>query len=230
MIFALLALVPLIGFKNLPIIFKGVLIVILVGIPILFTILVAVLIISILSGTDGFLIRKVRSLSVKILYPFIILLGNILKLDIDNVRGSFIEINNSLLKSYKNHFTHDKMLLLLPHCLQNSDCKYKITYNIDNCVRCGKCIIKDILEISDEYKISTFIATGGTMARKIIKEKRPEFIIAVACERDLANGIHDSYPLPVYGIPNKRPLGPCFNTIADTSIIRKAIRYFLREK
>ena len=84
--------------------------------------------------------------------------------------------------------------------------------NIENCKLCGKCKIKDIIEITSLYGIHAAIATGGTMARKLIKDHRPKFIIAVACERDLASGIQDAFPLPVYGITNKRPFGPCFNT------------------
>jgi hypothetical protein len=34
----------------------------------------------------------------------------------------------------------------------------------------------------------------------------------VACERDLTSGIQDTTPLPVYGIFNQRPFGPCLNT------------------
>ena len=56
------------------------------------------------------------------------------------------------------------------------------------------------------------VATGGTLARKLIVERRPHFILAVACERDLTSGIRDSYPLPVIGVLNHRPNGPCFNT------------------
>ena len=34
----------------------------------------------------------------------------------------------------------------------------------------------------------------------------------MACERDLTAGIRDAYPLPVIGVLNQRPHGPCFNT------------------
>jgi len=43
-------------------------------------------------------------------------------------------------------------------------------------------------------------------------ETRPDLIIAVACERDLTSGIQDTAPLPVYGVFNQRPFGPCLNT------------------
>jgi hypothetical protein len=70
------------------------------------------------------------------------------------------------------------------------------------------------------------VATGGTLARRIIVENRPEAIVAVACELDLTTGILDSYPLPVIGILNERPHGPCINTKVDIEKVRGAIASF----
>ena len=67
------------------------------------------------------------------------------------------------------------------------------------------------------------MATGGTLARKVIVEKRPKLVIAVACERDLTSGIKDCYPLPVIGILNDRPHGPCFNTLVEMAKIEQAL-------
>jgi hypothetical protein len=49
----------------------------------------------------------------------------------------------------------------------------------------------------------------------------------VACERDLVSGIHDVAPrIPIIGIPNTRPLGPCKDTMIDVEKFRSAIRFF----
>ena len=52
-------------------------------------------------------------------------------------------------------------------------------------------------------------------------------VLAVACERDLTSGIKDCYPLPVIGILNDRPFGPCFNTTVDCSKIDEALSQVL---
>jgi hypothetical protein len=72
------------------------------------------------------------------------------------------------------------------------------------------------------------IATGGTLARRVIVETLPKAIVAVACERDLTSGIQDSYPIPVIGILNERPFGPCRDTRVDLSKVAAAVRFFLR--
>ena len=225
-VFGILYLVPSIGFKNLPVFVEYIFFTILFGIPILLTFLVFILVLSIIRGKDFFFFRKVRLIAIKLLYPLVLFIGNLLKIDTDKIRNSFIEINNSLLTSYEHKFNSNDILILLPHCIQNVDCQFKITNNITNCKMCGKCKVKEILELTSKYNIKAGIATGGTMARKILKETRPLFIIAVACERDLASGIHDAYPLPVYGITNKRPFGPCFNTDLDLKKLKAAIDFF----
>ena len=58
-------------------------------------------------------------------------------------------------------------------------------------------------------------------------EKRPKLVLAVACERDLTSGIKDCYPLPVIGILNDRPFGPCFNTTVDVRKIDDALSQIL---
>jgi hypothetical protein len=52
-------------------------------------------------------------------------------------------------------------------------------------------------------------------------------IIAVACERDLSSGIQDSYPLPVFGVINHRPHGPCYDTLVDLDKVEEALKLFL---
>ncbi len=99
----------------------------------------------------------------------------------------------------------------------------KITGNVENCKACGKCKIRNLVSLSKRYRVTMSIATGGTLARRIVVEKKPDIIIGVACERDLTSGIQDSYPIPVYGIFNKRPNGPCFDTDVDLELVERGM-------
>ena len=71
------------------------------------------------------------------------------------------------------------------------------------------------------------IATGGTIARRIVVQARPRIIVAVACERDLSSGIQDTHPLPVFGVINERPNGPCLDTFVSIRRLESAIRRFI---
>ncbi|MDD3049626.1 MAG: DUF116 domain-containing protein [Candidatus Cloacimonetes bacterium] len=136
----------------------------------------------------------------------------------------FLIINNEIVKKTNRVNKLCNLLILLPHCLQNSDCKIRITYNIDNCIHCGKCDICKLCKLKEKYSLKIFIASGGTIARKIIKENKPELIIAVACERDMLSGVRDVFPIPVYSVLNDRPEGPCFNTRVSVEKIENFIK------
>jgi hypothetical protein len=168
--------------------------------------------------------RSLRGLTLKVLYPLFMLLGAFSAERRERLQGVIINLNNRILRAEKPKA--GRLLLLLPHCLQTNDCDIRLTYNIYNCKRCGKCEIKDLIQIADENNLTLFVATGGNLARKIVKDVYPEAIVAVACERDLSSGIVDSYPLPVLGIPNERPFGPCFNTRVNLENVKKAIQFF----
>ncbi len=147
---------------------------------------------------------------------------------------SYIKITNYLI-SFNNRITrkqlakYDKkdILILLPHCLQYAQCPYKVTNDINNCHACGKCVIQDFRDIKTKTGIEVKIATGGTLARKIITELRPKIILAVACHRDLTEGIKDINKVPVIGILNTRPNGPCYNTSCDINEIKTIIKQIL---
>ena len=85
------------------------------------------------------------------------------------------------------------------------------------------------MAISQKYNVHVAIVTGGTLARQAVKKARPKAILAVACERDLTSGIQDVFPLPVIGVLNERPNGPCFNTCADMGKIEAAVRSLIQE-
>ncbi len=202
----------------------GLIVLALSGIAILGTVL---LVLTTALGKDIFFTRFMRLVVIKFLLPMIEFVGRVLGLDKDRIRQSFVAMNNSLVISQRYKVKPDRILILLPHCIQLFDCEIKVTGDVNKCVLCGRCDIKGLVEIGRKYGIDISVATGGTLARKGIVEKRPKLVLAVACERDLTSGIKDCYPLPVLGVLNLRPNGPCFNTIVDVAAIDAALQQVL---
>jgi hypothetical protein len=186
-----------------------------------------ILALTVLLGRDLPFSRSLRGVLVKVLLPLMGGVGKLFGVSKDQVRRSFIEINNQLLLAAHPRATPDKLLLLMPHCLQFHECQFRITGNTVHCQRCGQCDISGLAELSEKYGVGLAVATGGTLARRIVVERRPKLIIAVACERDLSSGIQDSYPLPVFGITNHRPHGPCYDTEVDLERVEEALKIFL---
>lgn len=166
--------------------------------------------------------RFLRGVLLKIVYPLLMLLAAFIKGSREGFQLWTIRMNNRLVGADTVHANN--ILLLLPHCLQIADCDVRITHNIQNCKRCGRCEIKDLIGIAEESGLKLFVATGGTIARRIVTDARPDAIIAIACERDLSSGIVDTYPMPVIGILNERPHGPCLNTQVDLNKVKETIR------
>lgn len=195
----------------------------LLGAGVLFTL--SLVIIATVLGHDVPFSRKLRSVAVKVLLPVLVVVGKLVGLKKETVQHAFVAVNNELiLAQCRNGHPPRKILLLMPHCLQDHDCTVKITARVENCKRCGKCSIKSLLELASQYGVDLAVATGGTIARRIVIEKRPDLIIAVACERDLTSGIQDTTPLPVYGIFNIRPFGPCLNTQVALDHVETVLR------
>ena len=139
----------------------------------------------------------------------------------------FIKVNNQLTLNNCSGVPPDRVLILLPHCIQNADCAIRLSYSVDSCKRCGKCPIAGLLDLRDRFGVGLAVATGGSIARRIVVESRPKLIVAVACERDLTSGIQDTHPLPVFGVLNHRPEGPCRNTVVDLHLMEEALSRLL---
>lgn len=65
------------------------------------------------------------------------------------------------------------------------------------------------------------------MARKVIKDYDPDVVIAVACHRDLIEGVRDAWKLPIFAILNERPNGPCFETTVNLADVQFALNKFI---
>lgn len=165
--------------------------------------------------------------AVNLLFPMAIRIGRLLDVEKERVERSFIEVSNHLIRQKNVKVAPEKLLLLSPHCIQQETCVHKITRNVENCRMCGGCQVGDILALTKKYQVQFAVVTGGTLARKVIKELRPKAILAIACERDLTSGIQDVFPLPVIGVLNERPFGPCCNTRVNLTEVEKAIQDFV---
>ncbi|GAV23724.1 DUF116 domain-containing protein [Carboxydothermus pertinax] len=146
-------------------------------------------------------------------YKHKIFLKSFLKLDVKKDIQKFVAlVNQATLK--EGPFAPEKVLVLLPHCLQKADCLYKITYDMGNCRECQRCPIGILKAFARFKRLNIAVAAGGTAARRIVQKIKPEVVLAVACEWDLFLGIND-ISVPAVGLLNLRPKGPCFETLVE---------------
>ena len=166
---------------------------------------------------------------IKLLFPVAVRIGKIFGVKRRQIEGSFIVVSNLIFMKSGIKVPAQKLLVLSPHCLQLSTCPHKITRDPNNCKRCGGCNVGDLMKLADELGFTFFVATGGTLARQVVKKQRPQAVLAIACERDLMSGIQDVYPLPAVGVLNIRPNGPCNNTRVDMEEVRRVLKSIIKD-
>lgn len=156
--------------------------------------------------------------------------GRALGLEPLDAERMLVEVNNRSLRGGWPCLSPSQVLLLLPHCLQYHECPHRLTFDPTACRRCGRCPIGELMELADRWGVQVAVATGGTSARRTVREAAPELIVAVACPRDLSLGILDVYPIPVRGELNRWVHGQCFDTWVDTGEIRHVLESILGER
>ncbi|MBN1156691.1 DUF116 domain-containing protein [Candidatus Woesearchaeota archaeon] len=165
-----------------------------------------------LSATTGidFLFGLDRKLyGILMLIPYVSGIAKRFKISKDRVANSFIKLHNSIIRIRKRFYKSKEVIVLLPRCL-------------------NKDVMKRIISLCSRYNLQYFVLAGGEAAREIVRKLKPKAAVAVACERDLLSGIRDTASkVVVLGIPNKRPNGPCRDTIANIIEFEKAIRFLL---
>lgn len=165
----------------------------------------------------------------RIVFPLTMAVAGLVKGGKDAAREFFIKVNNILVQSGRLKYDKSRVLVLLPHCLQHADCGYKVTGSLDNCIRCGRCRIGELAALAERKGVRMHIVTGGTIARQLVESLKPRIILSVACERDLVSGIRDVGGIPVIGVVNERPNGPCNNTTVNVHTLEEYLEQILKK-
>ncbi|MGH7672949.1 MAG: DUF116 domain-containing protein [Gemmatimonadales bacterium] len=124
----------------------------------------------------------------------------------DWVEHAAIDIYNTLAARRGRKVGKGELLVLIPRCL-------------------SKQALDGVLEIAGRYEVPVFVATRGQLARRVIRERRPRAVVAVACERDMMTGLRDvAGKLPVLGLTMQLPNGPCRDAALDLGQMEQWVR------
>lgn len=165
-----------------------------------------------------------------VLYPACERIGRFFGFSRDTVISSFITFNNRLVLGSPVVVPETGLLVLLPRCLQSAQCDQHLIDDVRNCRRCGKCDISNLAGLMERYRFSMAVVTGGRLAKRLVQMFNPSAVIAVACERELLAGLRNVAHIPVVGIINKRPEGPCRNTRIDLGEFEEALKSLIVAK
>jgi hypothetical protein len=150
--------------------------------------------------------------AVHFLLPVSERVGRLLGISADRVKGAFLEFNNALVEARAGRVPPERVLVLLPHCLQSSSCAETLDGDVSNCAECGACGISELKRLLLRYSVESRIVGGGDLALRTVREFKPDAVVGVACERELVAAIKEMKRVPVVAVSNWRPEGPCRNT------------------
>jgi uncharacterized protein len=127
----------------------------------------------------------------------------------DWVENAAVKVYNALAVARGRKVGQGELLLLIPRCL-------------------SKVTLDGVLGIAGKYGVPVFVATRGQLARRVIRERRPRAVVAVACERDMVSGLHDvAGKIPVLGLTMTLPSGPCKDASLDLAQLEQWVRAYV---
>lgn len=127
----------------------------------------------------------------------------------DRVENAAVKVYDGLALARNRKVSRGELLLLIPRCL-------------------AKDTLEGILGVANRYQVPVFVATRGQLARRVIRERRPRAVVAVACERDMVSGLHDvAGKVPVLGLTLTLPHGPCKDTRVDLLRLEEWVKNYL---
>lgn len=127
----------------------------------------------------------------------------------DWVENAAVKVYDGLAFQRGRKVGKGELLLLIPRCL-------------------SKPTLDGVLGIAGKYDVPVFVATRGQLARRVIRERRPRAVVAVACERDMVSGLHDvAGRIPVLGLTMTLPSGPCKDAQLDLPKLEEWVRSYV---
>jgi hypothetical protein len=127
----------------------------------------------------------------------------------DWVENAAVKVYDALALDRGRKVGKGELLLLIPRCLSRT-------------------ALDGVLAIAGRYEVPVFVATRGQLARRVIRERRPRAVVAVACERDMVSGLHDvAGKIPVLGLTMTLPAGPCKDAGLDLARLEEWVRAYV---
>jgi hypothetical protein len=127
----------------------------------------------------------------------------------DWVENAAVKVYNAFAARRHRKVGKGEMLLLIPRCL-------------------SKETLDGVLQVAGKYEVPVFVATRGQLARRVIRERRPRAVVAVACERDMVSGLHDvAGKVPVLGLTMTLPAGPCKDAGLDLGQLEEWVKQYV---
>lgn len=138
---------------------------------------------------------------------------------------ALISLNNRAVRLVGGAW--DSVLVMVSRCLQWSGCNRDVINDLGNCTACGRCKLGAIRTFCAKAGIRVTVEGGGTAARQRLAALKPDLVVAVACERELLEGMAATR-VPVVGVP-LTAVSECVNNDVDVSVVTAYLNQIIKE-
>ncbi|MBN1160151.1 MAG: DUF116 domain-containing protein [Candidatus Diapherotrites archaeon] len=139
-----------------------------------------------------------------------------------------VEVINQLYINRFKKIPYKERILFLPHCLRNSkECKATYDENGLQCKECGKCSIGEIKKYAENLGYGgVYVTPGGSMVKKVVKEKNPKAVVGVACFNEIMLVKDSVVTSKMPGQAVKLLKDGCVDTKVDIDAVKEKLKMF----
>jgi hypothetical protein len=128
-----------------------------------------------------------------------------------------VEVRNKVNEKIFQRVKPQEKILVLPHCLRNSECEATLESSGLVCKDCNRCVIGVLKNKGEEMGYQVFIIPGSTFLKKIVEKNRFKAVLGVACYQDLNLAMNKLSKFHCQGVPLLRD--GCINTKVDSRAV-----------
>ena len=177
-------------------------VVFLVAAILIFSILVALLILYSFK-TGNFFAARYMLLGIMLLEEVIKALFWVARADDSMVDDVGVRLRNYINTKKFLNTPYEKRFIFMPQCLRSVECPAKLTPEGIMCVNCGRCGIGEAKKYAESLGYNFFVVPGSSFIKRIIKKYRPGAIVGVGCHMEIKEGLDlcHSHGIPARGVP-----------------------------
>lgn len=166
----------------------GQLLLIFIGIWLVFSILMAILIVISIHRKQMYFPRLLRPFFT-IMEGTVRIVCLLLGVDGKELMEFLIRIDNEMNYLAFARIPVEKRVVFFPQCLRSRDCPAHLTPDGLKCVSCGRCGLGRAVPALNKAGYRTFIIPGSTFIKRMVKKYKPKAMIGVGCMMEVKEGL-----------------------------------------
>jgi len=196
----------------------GILLLLAVVIWLIFTLVMAILIVVSIKKKKMYFPKILRSF-LTLMEGTVRIICQLLGVDSRQLMSFLIRIDNEMNTKAFSQVPVEKRVVFLPHCLRSAECPARLSPDGIKCIGCGKCHIGQVIPVLTEAGYKTFIIPGSTFIKRMVKKYSPKAMIGVGCLIEVKEGLEmgRKISLTTMGVVNETD--GCLETTMDTETL-----------